>query len=113
MRGSRSNRLFLLPLRRLPKRLHLVQRGVFGFPPLRRKTGLDRLEAADEFGIGGAQRVFRVKLQMPREIAIANSRSPNSSATLAGFPEAAASASSRLSSAILSVTVTALGQSNP
>src|SRR5882672_14427 len=60
--------LCLRVLRLLPERFHLLERGVFQRPALSLKTRLDRLEAADEFRIGGAQRFFRVQLQMARQV---------------------------------------------
>ena len=55
-------------LRLLPQRFHLFEAGVFGASAFGFKTRLDNLETADEFGVGGAKRVFRVELEMAGEV---------------------------------------------
>lgn len=51
----------------LPEGFQLIEGGVFGAPAMGFKARLDSLETADEFGVGGAKRVFRVELEMAGE----------------------------------------------
>ena len=52
----------------VPQRVHLGERGVFERAALGRQRALDIAKAALEFGVGAAQRHFRIGVDMARQI---------------------------------------------
>ena len=69
----------------LPEGFHLIEGGVFGASALGFKARLDSLETAEEFGVGGAKRVFRVELEMAGEGAARDAQIAEFLRTLGGL----------------------------